>query len=82
MSSGGSTPTVKKSRGRTARASPTQSATKQRSKKQADPADQQQVQHDDRQRERHPERDDLPTGLAPLLPEGSAVGHATKVGRA
>ena len=80
MISGGSTPTVKKSRGRTSRARPRQMQHEPQVEEHADPADQGDVDHDDAQGDGNAERDDGATRLAALVPDRPGVAHRATLG--
>ena len=80
MISGGSTPTVKKSRGRTSSARPRHSSTNHRSKNIADPADHRDVDHDRAERDGDAERDDGAAGLAAVVPDRPGVAHRATLG--
>ena len=81
ISSGGSTPTTKKSRGRTSRASATQTIDEAQVEEEAHAARDGHVEGDHGEGERRPERDHGGAGLAPLLPQRAGLGHIATVGR-
>ena len=80
MISGGSTPTVKKSSGRTSSATARQTPTKARSKNEADPATDADVEGDDGEGEREAEGHHLAARFVTLLPEGASPAHTATVG--
>ena len=81
ISSGGSTPTMKKSRGRTASASADAERDEAQVEEQAEAAAERRSSDDGRERDGDAERDDLPAGLVALFPQGPASRLTAYVGR-
>ena len=81
MISGGSTPTVKKSRGPDQQGQPDAQQHEATGRRTADPADDGDVDRDRGERDGDAERDDGAAGLAALVPDGPGVAHKATLGR-